>query len=274
MAERSEGSCSLSPASSRLCRVSLLLLHAITAKGWHFPIGSRMQQVCSLSAWLEAIGLRLGPMRVLRPAGRDVERQASQYMCGFLSESAWENNCLEEFRLYLKVHEKSSEQNLAGMCLISGRWYTERIPDGRKETRPLWMNHNQPPTTNGRKIRSQSRYPHIRFNWFLKILSSPEQQSALHKNQPQTINPKTTFEKEMGAPHHHRGTGIPPANGPNSMKRGVGAAPLNNVPWIGKDHNFLSDPLPNRQNAVHWCALVCPPTPTRITKYCLTRVKT
>ena len=124
MAERSEGSCSLSPASSRLCRVSLLLLHAITAKGWHFPIGSRMQQVCSLSAWLEAIGLRLGPMRVLRPAGRDVERHASQYTCGFLSESAWENNCLEEFRLYLKVHEKSSEQNLAGMCLISGRWYT------------------------------------------------------------------------------------------------------------------------------------------------------
>ena len=82
-----------------------------------------MQQVCSLSAWLEAIGLRLGPMRVLRPAGRDVERHASQYTCGFLSESAWENNCLEEFRLYLKVHEKSSEQNLAGMCLISGRWY-------------------------------------------------------------------------------------------------------------------------------------------------------
>ena len=123
MAERSEGSCSLSPASSRLCRVSLLLLHAITAKGWHFSIGSRMQQVCSLSAWLEAIGLLLGPMRVLRPAGRDVERHASQYMCGFLSESAWGNNCLEEFRLYLKVHEKSSEQNLAGMCLISGRWY-------------------------------------------------------------------------------------------------------------------------------------------------------
>ena len=37
--------------------------------------------------WLETIGGRYGPLRVLRPAGRDVERHASLYTCGFLSLS-------------------------------------------------------------------------------------------------------------------------------------------------------------------------------------------
>ena len=45
--ERNEGLLSLSPASSRTCQVGLFLLHAITAKGWHSPTGSRMQQVLS-----------------------------------------------------------------------------------------------------------------------------------------------------------------------------------------------------------------------------------
>ena len=35
--------------------------------------------------WLETIGGHYGPLRVLRPAGRDVERYASLYTCGFLS---------------------------------------------------------------------------------------------------------------------------------------------------------------------------------------------
>ena len=47
LAERNEGLLSLSPASSRTCQVGLFLLHAITAKGWHSPTGSRMQQVLS-----------------------------------------------------------------------------------------------------------------------------------------------------------------------------------------------------------------------------------
>ena len=36
--------------------------------------------------WLETIGGCYGPLRVLRPAGRDVEKHASLYTCGFLSE--------------------------------------------------------------------------------------------------------------------------------------------------------------------------------------------
>ena len=36
--------------------------------------------------WLETIGGRYGPLRVLRPAGRDVEKHASLYTCGFLSD--------------------------------------------------------------------------------------------------------------------------------------------------------------------------------------------
>ena len=35
--------------------------------------------------WLETIGGHYGPLRVLRPAGRDVEWYASLYTCGFLS---------------------------------------------------------------------------------------------------------------------------------------------------------------------------------------------
>ena len=33
------------PASSPMCRLGMLPLHAITAKVWHSPTGSRMQQV-------------------------------------------------------------------------------------------------------------------------------------------------------------------------------------------------------------------------------------
>ena len=35
--------------------------------------------------WLETIGGRYGPLRLLRPAGCDVEKHASLYTCGFLS---------------------------------------------------------------------------------------------------------------------------------------------------------------------------------------------
>ena len=74
---RERNDCLLShlPASSHMCLVGLFPLHAVIAKGWHFPIGSRMQQVC-----------RYGPLRVLRPAGSDVEKHASLYTCGFLSK--------------------------------------------------------------------------------------------------------------------------------------------------------------------------------------------
>ena len=40
--ERNEALPSYLPASSRTCQVGQLLLHAITAKGWHSPTGSRM----------------------------------------------------------------------------------------------------------------------------------------------------------------------------------------------------------------------------------------
>ena len=46
--ERNEGLRSHSPASSHMCHVGHFLLHAVTAKEWHFSTGSRMQQVCSL----------------------------------------------------------------------------------------------------------------------------------------------------------------------------------------------------------------------------------
>ena len=62
----------LPPATLVQCATLAFLLHAVIAKGWHSPIGSRMQQVCSLFTWLETIGARYGPLRVLRPAGRDV----------------------------------------------------------------------------------------------------------------------------------------------------------------------------------------------------------
>ena len=45
--EKNEASPSHLPASSPMCHVGLLQLHAITAKGWHSPTGSRMQQVLS-----------------------------------------------------------------------------------------------------------------------------------------------------------------------------------------------------------------------------------
>ena len=45
--ERNEALPSYLPASSRTYQVGMLQLHAITAKGWHSPTGSRMQQVLS-----------------------------------------------------------------------------------------------------------------------------------------------------------------------------------------------------------------------------------
>ena len=84
--ERNEGLLSHLPASSHMCLVGLFLLHAVIAKGWHFPIGlSHAAGLFSPFAWLETIGGHYGPLRVLRPAGRDVERYASLYTCGFLS---------------------------------------------------------------------------------------------------------------------------------------------------------------------------------------------
>ena len=58
--ERNEGLLSHLPASSHMCLVGLFLLHAVIAKGWHFPIGSRMQQVCSLRSrgWRRSGALR------------------------------------------------------------------------------------------------------------------------------------------------------------------------------------------------------------------------
>ena len=45
-------------ASSPMCHVGLLLLHAITAKVWHSPTGSRMQQVLtSLDVLMHIHGL-------------------------------------------------------------------------------------------------------------------------------------------------------------------------------------------------------------------------
>ena len=41
--------------------------------------------------WLETIGGRYGPLRVIRPAGRDVEKHASLYTRGFLSLVEREN---------------------------------------------------------------------------------------------------------------------------------------------------------------------------------------
>ena len=80
--ERNEGLLSHLPASSHMCLVGLFLLHAVIAKGWHFPHAAGL---FSPFTWLETIGGRYGPLRVLRPAGRDAEKHASLYTCGFLS---------------------------------------------------------------------------------------------------------------------------------------------------------------------------------------------
>ena len=43
--EKNEALLSQLPASSPMCHLGLFSLHAITAKGWHSPTGSRIQQV-------------------------------------------------------------------------------------------------------------------------------------------------------------------------------------------------------------------------------------
>ena len=84
--ERNEGLLSHLPASSHMCLVGLFLLHAVIAKGWHFPIGSRVQQVCSLRSrgWRRS-GAATVHCVFFRPARRDVEKHASLKTCGFLS---------------------------------------------------------------------------------------------------------------------------------------------------------------------------------------------
>ena len=75
--ERNEALPSCLPASSQTCRVSLFLLHAITAKGWHSPTGSRMQRVLALlDVLVHGHVLSRHTQRVYRPAGRESERRA------------------------------------------------------------------------------------------------------------------------------------------------------------------------------------------------------
>ena len=75
--ERNEALPSCLPASSRTCQVSLFLLHAITASGWHSPTSSRMQRVlASLDVFLHGHVLSQHTQRFFRPAGREGERRA------------------------------------------------------------------------------------------------------------------------------------------------------------------------------------------------------
>ena len=79
---------SLSPASSYCATLALLPLHAITAKGWHSPTGSRTQQVhSSHDIHIHGHVPSRHTQRVFyRPAGRELEHHASRYTYGFLSE--------------------------------------------------------------------------------------------------------------------------------------------------------------------------------------------
>ena len=81
----------LTVASARdpgaMCHFGLPAACGHSQGGGTSSIGSRMQQVCS---WLETIGLHCDPLRVLRPAGRDVEQHANLYTCGFLSKTSKE----------------------------------------------------------------------------------------------------------------------------------------------------------------------------------------
>ena len=64
------------PASSRMCHVGLLQLHAVTAKEWHSPRGSRVQQVLSsLDVHMHGHGLSTHSV-FYRTAGREGERRA------------------------------------------------------------------------------------------------------------------------------------------------------------------------------------------------------
>ena len=53
-----------------MCHLGLFPLHAITAKGWHSPTGSRKQQVQIIEKFQHNFLYFLA--RVLRPAGRSV----------------------------------------------------------------------------------------------------------------------------------------------------------------------------------------------------------
>ena len=85
MAERSEGLRSLSPASSRMCHVGLLPLHAVTTKGWHSPTSSRMQQARFLRHVVGDGREQPRSAAYFTPAGRELGRRAVRYVCGFLS---------------------------------------------------------------------------------------------------------------------------------------------------------------------------------------------
>ena len=60
-----------------LCHLGLFLLHAITAKVWHSPTGSRMQRVLALlDVLVHGHVLSRRTQRVYRRAGRESERRA------------------------------------------------------------------------------------------------------------------------------------------------------------------------------------------------------
>ena len=74
------------PASSHMCLVGLFPAACGHSQG--LALLHRLSHAAGLFSpftWLETIGFYCDPLRVLRPAGRDVEKHASLYTCGFLS---------------------------------------------------------------------------------------------------------------------------------------------------------------------------------------------
>ena len=116
--ERNEGLLSHLPASSHMCLVGLFLLHAVIAKGWHFPKGSRVQpSLFSPFTWLETIGGRYGPLRVFSPRQarrRDVRKSENVWIPVTLPQPRpVRTRLVIRTRLQCLIHRSSSRASSA-----------------------------------------------------------------------------------------------------------------------------------------------------------------
>ena len=107
--------------------------------------------------WLETIGGRYGPLRLLRPAGCDVEKHASLKTCGILSKKEKEKEKEEGENNNKRIKRKRGPKGVPPETGPKIVFYTRTANRNRNEIEPQKKSDFKHPTKKKKKKKENER---------------------------------------------------------------------------------------------------------------------